>query len=73
MDEFEQNDSEKETNDSHNTCYQNAIRFKEKENAFIKNCNCSLFSLVLVIKVGESITEIFQSDYRRQRRARRPD
>ena len=24
MDEFEQSDLEKETNDSHNTCYQNA-------------------------------------------------
>ena len=27
MDEFEQSDLEKETNDSHNTCYQNAIRY----------------------------------------------
>ena len=32
MDEFEQSNSEKETNDSHNTCYQNAIPCKE--NAF---------------------------------------
>ena len=31
MDEFEQSDSEKATNDSHNTCYQNVIRHKEKE------------------------------------------
>ena len=38
MDAFEQSDLKKKTNDSHNTCYQNAIRFKEKENAFIKNC-----------------------------------
>ena len=27
MDEFEQSDLEKETNDSHHTCYQNAIRY----------------------------------------------
>ena len=31
MDEFEQSDSEKEANDSHNTCSQNAIRYDEKE------------------------------------------
>ena len=30
MDKFEQSEIEKETNDSHNTCYQNAIRYKEK-------------------------------------------
>ena len=40
MDEFEQSDSEKETNDSHNTCYQNAIRYKETENALTKSCKC---------------------------------
>ena len=51
MDQFAQSDLEKETNDSHNTCYQNAIRYKEKENAFIKNYKCGLFSLVFV-KVG---------------------
>ena len=33
MDEFEQSDLQKETNDSQNTCYQNAVRYKEKENA----------------------------------------
>ena len=38
MDKFEQRDLEKETNDSRNTCYQNAVCYKEKENAFIKNC-----------------------------------
>ena len=27
MDELEQSDVEKETNDSHNTCYQNAIHY----------------------------------------------
>ena len=37
MDEFEQNDLEKKTNDSHNTCYQNAIFYKGKENAFKTN------------------------------------
>ena len=36
MDEFEQIDSEKETNDFHNTFYQTATHYKEKENAFIK-------------------------------------
>ena len=37
MDEVEQRDLEKETNDSHNTFYQNAIHHKElRENAFIK-------------------------------------
>ena len=36
MDEFEQSDLEKETNDFHNSCYQNAISYQEKENASIK-------------------------------------
>ena len=36
MDGFEQSELEKERNDSHKTCYQNAILYKEKENAFIK-------------------------------------
>ena len=27
MDEFEQSDLDKETNDSHNTCYQNEIHY----------------------------------------------
>ena len=53
MDEFEQSGLEKKTNDSRNSCYQNAIRFKEKENALIKNCKCGLFSLVFVMKLGE--------------------
>ena len=57
MDEFEQSDLEEETNDSHKTCHQNAIRYKEKVNVFIKNCECGLFSLVFVIKLGESMTE----------------
>ena len=47
MDEFEQSNSEKETNASHNTCYQNAICYEEKENAFIKTCKCGLFLLSL--------------------------
>ena len=29
MYEFEQSDSEKETNDSHKTCYQNVIRYEK--------------------------------------------
>ena len=49
MDEFEQSDSGKQTNDSHNACYQNAIRYKEKENASIRNCKCGLFSLILLL------------------------
>ena len=36
MDESEQSNLEKETNDSLNTLYQNAIHYKERENAFIK-------------------------------------
>ena len=36
MDEFNQSGLEKETNDSHNTFYQNTIHYKEKENVFIK-------------------------------------
>ena len=35
------------------------IRYKEKDNAFIKNCKCGSFSLVVVIKLGGSMTEIF--------------
>ena len=31
MDEFEQNDFEKEINDSYNTFYQNAIHFKKEK------------------------------------------
>ena len=52
MDEFEQSDLGKETNDSHNACFQNAIGYKEKGNAFIKSCKCGLLSLVFVIKTG---------------------
>ena len=47
MDEFEQSDLEKETNGSHNTCYQNAIRYKEKENA-LKIVNVVYFLLSLL-------------------------
>ena len=59
MNEYEQSDLEKETNDFHSSCYQNAILYKEKENTFIKNCKCGLFSLVCVIKPGRSMTKIF--------------
>ena len=31
MDEFGQSDSEKKTNDSHSTCYQNAIRIIQEK------------------------------------------
>ena len=47
MDEFEESDLEKKTNDSHNTCYQSAAH-KEKRH---KNCKYGLFSLVFVIKL----------------------
>ena len=50
MDGFDQNDLEKETNDSHNICYQNEVQYKEKENDFIKRCKCGLFSLVFLLK-----------------------
>ena len=59
MEEFERSNSEKETNDSHNTCYQNAIRYKEKGNAFMTNCKHVLSSLAFVIKLGRRMTEIF--------------
>ena len=36
MDEIEQSNLEKETNDSHNTFYQNAKHYKEREKTFIK-------------------------------------
>ena len=66
MDKFE--DLEKETNDSysHNTCYQNAMRYKEKENAFMENCKSGIFSLVFVIKLGGNMTEIFSVGEDRQ-------
>ena len=35
--EFEQSDLEKDINDSQSTLYQNAIHYKENENAFIKS------------------------------------
>ena len=36
MNEFEQSGLEKETNDSHNTFYQNVMHYKERENVFMK-------------------------------------
>ena len=48
MVEFGQSDLEKETNDSHNTCYQNAICYNEEENAFIKIVNVVYFLLYLL-------------------------
>ena len=33
----------------------------KKENAFIKNCKCGLFSLVFVVKPGRIMTEIFSA------------
>ena len=52
MDGFDQNDLEKETNESDNICYQNAVQYKEKENAFMKRCKCGLFSLAFLLKLG---------------------
>ena len=61
MDEFEQSDVGKETNDSHdhNTFYQIAKHYKERENASIKNCKCDIIPLVFVMKLGRRMTEIF--------------
>ena len=56
MDEFEQNDLEKQEDDSHSTIYQNAIMrkfFHEKNN------RCGTFSIVLDIKLGGRMTELF--------------
>ena len=57
MDEFEVSDLEKQTDDSYNTVYQNAIQYKERRKAF--NNKCGIFSLALVIKPGERMTDIF--------------
>ena len=51
--------AEKETIDSHNTFYKNAIHYKKKRKCFHKNCKCDIFSLVFVIKLGGGMTEIF--------------
>ena len=60
MDGFEQNKTEKETNDSHHTFYQNVIHYNEKENAFIKKLyKCGIFSLVFVIKLEGRMTDLF--------------
>ena len=53
----EQSDSEKETNDSRNTFYQNAIHYKEGENAFIKK-------FVFVIKQEDVSLGSFQRTMR---------
>ena len=45
MDEFEQSDFEKQTDDSHNTIYQSAIHYKERENASIKKISVVYFLL----------------------------
>ena len=52
MNELEQSNLEKETNDSHNTFYQNVIQYKEGENVFTENYKCGIFYLVFVIKLG---------------------
>ena len=59
MDEFERNDLEKNTNDSHNTFCQNVIHYKERKCFRKKNNKCGIFSLVYVIKLGGRMTEIF--------------
>ena len=40
----------KETSGSHDTFYQNAIHYKERINAFIKNHKDGIFSFAFVIK-----------------------
>ena len=63
MDDFEQSDLEKETDDFHITSYQNVIHYQDRNNAFIfisyKVVKCGIFSLVSVIKPGGRMTEIF--------------
>ena len=59
MDEFEQSALEKETNDYHNTCYQNAIHYKEKENAFIKKLLMWFIFFCLSYKTRGNMTEVF--------------
>ena len=53
MDEFEQSDLENNTNDSFNTLYQNAIHYKEKDNAFIKNISVVYLLLSLLENCGD--------------------
>ena len=53
MDEFEQSELDEGRNDSHSTCYQNVIRYQEKENAFIKIENVVYFLLSLLSNCGE--------------------
>ena len=50
MDEFEQSDLERETNDSHIICYQNAVHYRR--NAFMKK-KCGILSLVFGINTRE--------------------
>ena len=51
---------ERETNDSHNTFYQNVIHYYGgKEIAFIKNNKCGRLSLVFVVKPRGPLTGIF--------------
>ena len=52
-------DLERETNDSHNTFYQNAIHFREREYALMKKNKCGIFSLVYVMKLWGHLTDIF--------------
>ena len=49
MDEFEQSDLEKETNDFHNTFYQIAIHYKEKENTFMKKLLSVVYFLMSLL------------------------
>ena len=63
MDEFKKKRFRKtETNDTHNTFYQIAMYYKEKEKAFIKqNFKCGMFSRVFYYKTRGSMTEIFST------------
>ena len=44
------------------------ICYKEKENAFMRNCKYGLFSLVFVLILGGPMPRSFQCDLRRQTR-----
>ena len=70
MDKFEQSDLEKETNDSHNTFYQNAIHYKERENALLKELQVWYILSCLCDKTRADIwLRSLQYEFRKQTRA----
>ena len=59
MDNFEQSNLEKETDDFDNTFHQNAIHCKEKENTFLKKLQMWYILSCLCYTLGGRMTEIF--------------